>query len=459
MLPEFLRDGKLVVFGLAREGAATLRFLLREKAGARIRACDCKPLDGLSPPVQELLRAHPGIELFCGQDHVRAFDDCTAVVKSPGIPPHLPLLESARRRGAVVTSATNIFLAANQGRVIGVTGTKGKSTTASLIAGILKEAGHKAVLAGNIGAPALDALPARPDRGIACVLELSSYQLEDVAGRIDMAVLVNLFPEHLDYHRGFENYRKAKLNILSCIPDEGAVVYNCRFPEFARAMADLRCAALPFGEPPDAIVSKTVVCRGLSIMPVDEIPLLGAHNQLNVLCAARLALHLGIEPRAIRSAVRRFKALPHRLESVGTFRGIQFVDDAISTTPESTLAALEALGPNVGTLILGGTDRGYDFRALARRVLELNIPAVILFPESGQRIWDEIERRHKELAGNFRLPQHRRVTGMPQCIEAAYELTPVGRICLLSTASPSYSVFENFEDKGRQFKDCVIAAA
>ena len=250
------------------------------------------------------------------------------IIKTPGI--------SKTKVTAPYVTATNMFFAQNKNFTIGVTGSKGKSTTASLISEMLKVAGKKVRLIGNIGDPMLGVLLTDIDPEEIFVLELSSYMLDDIEYSPNIAVLLNLFPEHMDYHGGVENYYKAKENIFR-FQKPGDIALRFPFVE-----------EIPLEE--------------------KEIPLLGEHNRENIRAAISVARRLHISDEVIREAIMHFKPLPHRLECVGTFQHITFYDDAISTTPESTMMAIEAL-KNVDTLFLGGEDRGYDFHALEKYAL------------------------------------------------------------------------------------------
>lgn len=327
-----------------------------------------------------------------------AQEDFDLGIRTPGMP--------TRKVHMHYTTATNIFFSRITNLTVGVTGTKGKSTTVSLIYAMLRAARRPARLLGNIGTPMLGALHGRIRANEIMILELSSYMLEDIKFSPDIAVVLDLFPEHMDHHGSVEKYYDAKLNII----------------------------------PPDAV--KRTFDTKLPVRP-SEIKLMGAHNLENARAAATVARHLGVPEAAIRRALINFKPLPHRLEHVGTFRSIQFYDDAISTTPESTIMAIKTL-KNVGTIFLGGEDRGYDFRELERTIRRYKIKNVVLFPDSGRRIF-------RSTVGLRVL----RTTSMRQAVKFAYKYTPRGTICLLSAASPSYSLWKNFEEKGREFVRAV----
>lgn len=398
----FLGLKSVLLLGYGVEGRATHAYLRRRHRRLRV-----------------------GITETRGEVRSRAYQArFDLAVKSPGIP---------RRFVSIpYTTATNLFFSHLRGTgalTIGITGSKGKSTTASLIAAILRAGGRRVRLLGNIGKPMLEALRTPLRRGDVFVLELSSHQLDDLRFSPRIAAALNLFPEHLPYHGGMEAYASAKQNIVTFQGPDDTFIYN---PRDRRLRAWARKA-----------VSRAVPWRERLPLPVRELPLLGAHNVENVRAAVTTARRLGVSDAAMRRALRAFRPLPHRLERVGTYRGITFYDDAISTAPESTIAALRSL-PQVGTIFLGGEDRGVDFAPLERELRKRGVRNLVLFPESGRRI---LKSRR-----GFTILE---TSSMATAVRFAYRETPKGAVCLLSTASPSYSLWKNFEEKGRQFQRFV----
>lgn len=332
--------------------------------------------------------------------------DYDVVIKTPGIPKrlvHIPY-----------TTATNIFFSRVQNVTVGVTGSKGKSTTASLIAAMLGAGGKKVLLLGNIGKPMLEALLSPVDPEVIFVLELSSQQLEDMAYSPNIAIITALFPEHMDYHGSVEAYYAAKQNIFRFQRRDDVFLENR--PEIP--------------------------------VPDCDITLLGAHNRQNIRAAMAVAQHLRISDKAISQAIRAFKPLPHRLEFVGEFRGVKFYDNASSTTPESTIEALKTI-PNIQTMFLGGLDRGYNFINLILAIKEQTIKNIVLFPDTGARLKKLLPKTIKTLE----------TRGMEEAVRFAYEKTEPGKAVLLSAASPSYSVWTNFDEQGNEFQKWVKALA
>lgn len=332
-------------------------------------------------------------------------------IKTPGIPKTKVKIPYVTATNIFFSHFNNVQRRQNKNFTVGVTGSKGKSTTASLIYEILKAGNKKVRLVGNIGNPMLEVLLKKVDPDEIFVIELSSYMLEDIEYSPNVALLLNLFPEHMNYHGGIENYYEAKKNIFK-FQKPGDLAVRPPFTE-----------KIPLNK--------------------DEIPLLGAHNFKNIQAAVKVARILNVSDSAISKAIRNFKPLPHRLEFIGAFKGIKFYDDAISTTPESTIEAIKSL-KNIGTIFLGGEDRGYDFRELEKVLKKYRIRNVVLFPESGGRI---LKSRQ-----GFKILETR---NMKEAVNFAFQNTSKGKICLLSTASPSYSLWKNFEEKGDLFQYLV----
>lgn len=449
---------RICILGFGREGQATLRALTKHAPNADITIADAN---------SEL--QVPGFTLQVGPEYLQNLDRFDVIIKSPGIPPSSQLTAHSSK----LTSATQIFLdtiAGTGATVIGITGSKGKSTTATLIYEMLKASGKDTILVGNIGRPALDELDAVRE-GTLVVEELSSYQLMDLTRSPSIAVVTAFFPEHLDYHGSLAAYLEAKKHITRFQRPEDWVFYNAQFPE-AKEIAQL-CPGtkVPF-TPMDAP------------LPLSQTKLLGEHNLGNMAAAFLVAKHLGVPAETCLKVLRSFPGLPHRLEHLGVHHGIAWVDDAISTTPESTIAALQALGDRVRTIILGGQDRGNDFTELGRVIAASRIEHVILFPGSGPRIRAAIEAagahvtlhdaptmeeavkiaREKTLRNTKNRPKARvlrvpRLQDSTQGKDGNVEGKPLGLpstpVVLLSTASPSYNMFKDFEQKGTLFQQCV----
>lgn len=404
---EDLHGKRILIVGYGVEGKATERFLREMVPDATIGIADKND----------------------GENYLDKQMNYDIVIRSPGIPKRLI--------SKPYTTATNLFFSMHPGTIIGVTGTKGKSTTTSLIHHLLTAGGVKAVLAGNIGKPMLEAYLEHQHEEVVYVVELSSYMLDDIDYSPDYAVVVSLYPEHIDYHGSVQDYYAAKHRILDHATSNSTYAYNPTFPELRQWANSYPGTAVAF-DLNFAIDQSTT-------------PLIGPHNLQNMQGAATVARAFGITDSAIRESLPLFHPLPHRLQRVGTFHDITFYDDAISTTPESTMQALASL-PQVGTIFLGGLDRGYDFTELARTLTGSGIRNFVFFPESGPTIRAILEKH----TTGFNALETR---SMQEAVAFAYKHTPPGQICLLSTASPSYSIWKNFEEKGDEFQKWVRSYA
>jgi len=455
-----LKEKSVLILGFGREGEDTYKFL---------RKLFPEKVIGIADRNENVKCSISNVKYYLGRNYLKALKDYDVVIKSPGIPfKILPRTVLGK-----ITTQTEIFFENCQGQIIGITGTKGKSTTSSLIYEILKTGGVKAHLIGNIGKPVLSYLAkAKPDDVF--VYELSSHQLYNLKKSPHIAVFLNLFPEHLDYYKNFKEYLRAKQNITRYQKKEDYFVYNSK----------------------DKNVSETAKFTGAK-----KIPIKGEYYELDRTAARAVGKIFKIPLKIIQKAIRKFKNLPHRLELVGTFRGITFYNDALATIPEATIAAMENLGDKVETIILGGFDRNIDFKKLAEKILQSRIKTLILFPTTGEKIWKSIRqaqnkdivRQNKKrgelnhffvnpekpakVSSKFRWangaskamrtafssspssrPAGRGGTRyMKEAVNLAYKYTSKGKICLLSTACASFSIFKDYKEKGDLFKNQVFA--
>ena len=327
-----------------------------------------------------------------GKNYLNFLKDYDVVIKSPGIPFKI-LPRSVLKK---IITQTDVFFDNCPGEIIGVTGTKGKSTTTSLIYEILKAGKIKAHLVGNIGKPVLNLLFSATPKDV-YVYELSSHQLYNLKKSPHVAVMLNIYPEHLDYYRNFKEYAWAKSNIALHQTKNDYLVFNS---------------------------GDKVVREIAGKTKAKKIPVKGEYYELDKNAARAVGKIFKIPGKIIDKAVKKFKYLPHRLELVGTFRRITFYNDALATI---------------------------DFKNLAKKVLESKIKTVILFPTTGIIIWKDILK----LSRGRGLPKNFFVSNMEDAVKLAYQHTKPGNICLLSTASSSFSIFKNYEEKGNLFKKFV----
>ena len=433
---ETLKNKKILILGFGREGKDTFEFLSKifpeNIFGIADKDKNCK----LKIENWKLRKT----KWHLGENYLRALKYYDVIIKSPGIPIHLPEVERAFKEGKI-TSQTEIFFENYKGKIVGITGTKGKSTTASLIYKVLKEGGLKVRLAGNIGKPVLNYLiSSKKDEIFVC--ELSSHQLYNLKISPHVAVFLNIYPEHLDYYKDFNEYLMAKANITLWQKKNDFLVYNFKDKNVREIAKKSKAKKIP-------IKDYSNVLKNIGIK---KIPFYGEFYGLNIACAIEVGKIFGVEKKKIKKAIEKFRPLPHRLEYVGKFKGIDFFNDSLSTIPQTTIAALNSLREKVQTLILGGYDRGLDFKELAKEILKRKIENLILFPETGDRIWREILKQVKD---DSRLPKAILVQNMKDAVKIAFEITEKGKICLLSPASPSFGIFRDYKERGNLFKKYV----
>ncbi len=460
---EYLRKrftGKsIVLLGFGREGQASYSRLREAFPGKRLTIADASEAIRDNP----LIAHDDAVALITGPGYLEQLQGFDAIFRSPGIPVWQLLQDQNHPGGRIrrdqITSQTEIFLECFAGRVIGVTGTKGKSTTASLIHHILKTAGKDALLAGNIGSPVFHIADLVGPETIV-VFELSSHQLEFITVAPHISVLLNLFQEHLDAYESYGQYQQAKVNVTRYQQEEDFLVYNMDDALVSGHVQPFcshrRC--YPFsvaGETgPGSFLRDGWACfsNGRDTVPVWQIHqdrfLRGEHNLKNILAAISVAMIHGIDPESVSDAVATFKGLEHRLEYVGEFGKIHFYNDSIATIPEACMEAVRAI-PKVDTLVAGGFDRGIEYDDLASFLGKSGIRNIILAGEAGRRIGGLLEK--------FGNPDQKLfyINRFDDFREIAFRETLPGHACLLSPAAASYDEFRNFEERGRRFRDLV----
>ena len=430
MLIDKLKDKQILILGFGREGQDSFLFLREKFPEKSIGVADQKEFEELSPEAKLLLNKDRKVVLYFGDSYLKQLNKYDVVIKSPGIPPHV--LGPYLKKHQILTSQTNIFFANCPGTIVGITGTKGKSTTASLIYHVLKEGlAHRVHLVGNIEQPVLQFL-AGAGKDDVFVYELSSFQLENATQSPHIALFLNLYPEHLDHHGSFKAYAKAKANITKFQTAKDYLIYNEEDPEVSRIAASSKAQKLAF-------------------TPARSEQQLFAASIQPAYLVAKL---FSIPKEKVEKALKTFEPLPHRLELVGTRKGIVFYNDSLATIPEATIAALDILGDKVATLIVGGYDRGIKFPKLAARILQSSVRNLILFPTTGELVLKEIEALRKK-EGSGKVPNYFRVQSMAEAVELSFQHTPKGHICLLSPAASSFNLFRDYKHRGDEFKNWI----
>jgi len=383
MLWQDLEHKRIAIWGMGREGVAVKQALQKHVPRATL------------------------LEII--EDNVADIFGADVLVKSPGVSLYRPEIIKAKEQGIIVTSGTNLFMSNKnpKAKVIAITGTKGKSTTSSLMAHTLKNYGFKVCLGGNIGVPLLDFVDDEADYVVA---ELSSYQCADFGGTPDISVLLNLYPEHLQWHGSHEQYYADKKHMWA----QGRWQLDNRANEIK-------------------IENDCFVDADQQLFPISSLNLRGIHNAQNACAVLAVLKHLGLDLMKAEQAFQSFEGLAHRLQIVAELDGVIYVDDSISTTPETAICAMESFKEKPITLLVGGFDRGQDYTELNKYIKEHDVQAIAL-PITGDRI---------------DTPYH--VTTIKEAVMVAKWLTTEGGCVILSPAAPSYNMYKNFEARGDDY--------
>lgn len=372
---------------------------------------------------------------------IKAFDKITTVdltgfdiiFRSPGFWRLHPMFKKAEAKGAAISSATKLFFNLCPCPIIGVTGTKGKGTTTSLITRILKRSGRPVYLAGNIGKPMLQLLPKLKSTDWVC-LELSSFQLQDLTVSPHIAVVLNITSEHLDIHLNTKEYRRAKANIIKYQASSDYAVINADYP-VTKKLAKITKAKVYWFSRHQLKINKS------------KVGLRGEHNLENIAAAMAVSRLVGVPLNIIKSAVYSFRGLEHRLELVKKVKGVKYYNDSFSTTPETAIAAIKSFTEPI-ILILGGSDKGSDYTKLGQTISSTrNLKAIILIGKMGPTIRRSIHNFSGQIVSGGKT--------MIQIIKQAKQFTEPGDVVVLSPACASFDMFANYKDRGNQFKAYV----
>ncbi len=460
-----LANKQIYIFGLGMEGFSTYNYLRKIFPEKKLILIDDKPPQDLDQRWQQAA-SNPYTTITTADTFLDTITNYEigsgAMFKAPGIPVAHPLIKKAEQKNLEFNSNTNLFLqiVREHKTIIGVTGTKGKSTTSALINQVLAKAGFKTVLAGNIGQAPLDLLHQEITADY-YVLELSSHQLLNLRSSPHFAVILNITPEHLDYYPDFASYVAAKARIVQFQHKNDYVVYNPLFELPRQIAADSKAKKLPFGKktasqagqlghpnPLAYIQDSAIYYQQEKIADISDLSLKGEHNLLNSLPAVVIAKQFGAETASIREGLQSFQPLAHRLEEVVEINGVIFVNDSLSTTPEAAIAAINSYEGRPIVLIAGGHERQQDFSQLAKTIDENDVRMLLYFNPTGARLANEVKNPNtiKE-----------EVLSMEEAVTAASEFARNGWVVLLSPASASFGTFKNYEDRGDQFARLVKA--
>ncbi len=443
-----LDQRKVVVLGMARSGLAAAALLQRH--GARVTVSDRKPAEDLAPALAELARL--GVAAETGAQHLTSLQEAEVIVLSPGVPANLPELAAAREQGKSVVSEVELGFWFCRGRIAGLTGTNGKTTTVHLLTRMIEEAGLKAYLAGNVGLPFTAVAETMAPRDLA-VLELSSFQLETIVDfRAEVAAILNITPDHLDRYPHMQAYVEAKAAIMRNQRDRDVVVLNAddKYTPLLAAQAPAR--VLQFSRQQILATEGVWVQDGVirhrlfggqarELLPADQVLLPGPHNLENALAATAMGLSLDLPEAAVAAALRTFPGVAHRLEFVGEVGGVRFINDSKGTNVDAVSKALQSYSQPI-VLILGGRDKQGDF-TLLQPLLRAHARAVVVLGEAAEKITRQIQNT---------VAVHP-AQDLRAAVRTAAGLARPGDVVLLSPGCASFDQFRNFEERGDTFRE------
>lgn len=450
-----LKGKKVLVLGVAGSGKAAIHLLLKAGA-AKIVANDRRDRKQLQQVIDEFL-PFPQVQFVTGGHEVSLLKDIDLIIKSPGIPPQIALLQKAAQSGIKVYSEVELAYLFFQGMLVGITGTNGKTTTTSLVGEIFREQYERVHVAGNIGLPFSEAVLSAKEGDIV-IVELSSFQLANIdLFSPHIAAVLNLTPDHLDYHGTLESYFSAKKMILRNQRPENWAILNWDDPEVREFASSARGKVLFFSRKEELgsgvfLINNQIFIRSgdqeYKVCNKDDIRIRGLHNLENALAATAIAWAGGIAPEKIAAVLKTFPGVAHRLEPAGEFRGILFINDSKGTNPEAALNALKAIpGPKI--LIAGGFDKGSDFRKFAGALQKEGVKKLILLGQTAPLI--------SKAAFEAGFSNILIVDGMVAAVKEAVASAKSGDTVLLSPACASWDMFKNFEERGNAFKEAVLA--
>lgn len=437
-----LSERRMLVVGAGKTGIETVKFLL--KKGADVSVSDSSPVEKIAE--QAGILESLGVKLESGGHQTKTFLSADTIVLSPGVPFSISPVREALRKGIEVISEVELASWFINKPVIAVTGSNGKTTTSALIAHILEKNGKRVFLGANIGTP-LVTIADNAGKYDVLVLELSSFQLQGIDKfRPDVAIILNVSPNHLDHHDSFEEYAESKMKIFSNQTENDWCIYKSDDSVIRKYLHCARSKKVPFG---DAVSENGISHDGHMVKYRDEeydisgAKLTGSHNVENIMAAIAATGIMGCDPELIREAVIEFRPLPHRNEFLGEIKGAKFYNDSKSTSPGATLRALESLSPPI-ILIAGGKDKGVSFDPL-KEVIKKKVKKLILMGEARFRM-------EKDLG---KLVDTALADSLEDALAKVIENVEQGDTVLFSPACSSFDMFASYEERGRRYKEIV----
>ena len=454
-LLNYLENKKILILGFGKEGESTYLFLRKHFPEKKLEIVD-KNMNLLTD--KPYLLEDINVEVVLGEDYFRDIDYFDIVLKTPGI--SLKDFDISKFENKI-TSQLELLLEFVPCYTIGITGTKGKSTTSSLIYQMIKDQGKDVMLLGNIGEPIFNDIDdMRKDTIL--VLELSSHALEFVKKSPNIAILLDIYEEHLDHYSSMEKYIEAKFNVAKFQSENDIFIYNASNKYMQEFNFNYKKSDYAIIEEDDEL-SKTLNLKSDNYVLINEdgiyfnktklfasklnMQLKGKHNENNVLFVLTVAKILNLDMEKAKNTIENFKNLEHRMEFVAEINGVKYYNDSIATIPEATINAIDAL-KNVNTLLVGGKDRGVELDSLYEYLKKSNIENIICLPKTGEYVYNNLKDTNKKCY---------LVSNMPEAVKLAKEVTKPNTICLLSPAASSYGYFKNFEERGKIYKEAVLS--
>jgi UDP-N-acetylmuramoylalanine--D-glutamate ligase len=454
---ELLRGKKIGLLGMGVENISVAKFLL--KRGFSLTLMDQRELSNLRA---ELSPFDEKIAWSFGEDYHRAIFDCDVLFRTPGFPRLSPILLEAEKKGIAIESQTKLFFDLCKSPIIGVTGTKGKGTTTTLIMELLNSAGKHVFIGGNIGVPPISFFDDLQEESVV-VLELSSFQLQDLHRSPEVAVVLLVTSEHLDHHKSTEEYQNAKRSVVRYQAKNDVCILNAddevssSFAKESSGEAFFYSRRKKIDKGCDIRDEKIFFHdngRSTLLAFVSDVKLPGKHNLENVMAAFLAARGFGIGVEEFRSVITSFCGLEHRLEYVRTVDGVDYYNDSFSTVPESAIVAIEAFPGRGKICIFGGSDKKSDYRELGEVVVREGVKGVVLIGEMAANIRQAIvsasERRGKPL-----LEMRDGAEKMPEILLQANSIASPSDVVIFSPACASFGLFRDYKDRGEQFKKSV----
>lgn len=447
-LLSYLENKKILLLGFGKEGESTYKFLRKHFPEKKLGIADSN-MNLLEE--KSFLFEDVNVEVMLGKDYFRDIDYYDIVIKTPGI--SLKDINISKFRNKI-TSQLELLLEYIPCFTIGITGTKGKSTTSTLMYQILKEQNKNVMLLGNIGEPIFNDIDDMTEDTI-LVLELSSHALEFVKKSPNIAILLDIYEEHLDHYSSLEKYIEAKFNVAKYQNNKDIFIYNAsnqyiknhKFTYKENDVAVIESGDLETQKDNCIRIKKDgIYFDNIKICnEIGEMNLKGTHNLNNILFVIATSKLLNLDIEKTIDIIKNFKPLEHRMEFVAEIDNVRYYNDSISTIPEATINAIKAL-KDVNTVIVGGKDRGVDLEELCEFLEKCDVENIICLPKTGEYIYSKLNSKKKCFMA----------MEMPAAVKIAKKVTVKDKICLLSPAASSYGYFKNFEERGKIFKNCIL---